>query len=43
MAHGVRVDAQDNIWTVDEGTNMVVKFSPEGRVLMTMGRRPGSR
>ena len=40
MAHAVRVDAQDNIWTVDEGTNMVVKFSPEGRVLMTMGRRP---
>ncbi len=40
MAHGVRVDSQDNIWTVDEGTNMVVKFSPEGRVLMTMGRRP---
>jgi len=40
MAHAVRVDSQDNIWTVDEGTNMVVKFSPEGRVLMTMGRRP---
>ena len=40
MAHAVRVDAQDNIWTVDEGTNMVVKFNPEGRVLMTMGRRP---
>jgi len=40
MAHGVRVDSQDNIWTVDEGTNMVVEFSPEGRVLMTMGRRP---
>lgn len=40
MAHGVRVDSQDNIWTVDEGTNMVVKFNPEGRVLMTMGRRP---
>ena len=40
MAHGVRVDAQDNIWTVDEGTNMVVKFSPEGRVVMMMGRRP---
>src|SRR5262245_14440703 len=35
MAHGVRVDSQDNIWTVDEGTNMVVKFNPEGRVLMT--------
>ena len=39
MAHGVRVDSQDNIWTVDEGTNMVIKFNPEGRVLMTMGRR----
>ena len=39
MAHGVRVDSQDNIWAVDEGTNMVIKFSPEGRVLMTMGRR----
>jgi hypothetical protein len=34
MAHGVRVDSQDNIWVVDEGTNMVVKFI-EGRVLMT--------
>jgi len=40
MAHAVRVDSQDNIWAVDEGTNMVIKFSPEGRVLMTMGRRP---
>src|SRR5437762_522950 len=39
MAHGVRVDSQDNIWTVDEGTNMVIKFNPEERVLMTMGRR----
>jgi len=40
MAHAVRVDAQDNIWTVDEGTNVVVKFNPEGRVLMVFGRRP---
>jgi DNA-binding beta-propeller fold protein YncE len=39
MAHAVRVDSQDNIWTVDEGTDVVVKFSPEGRVLMVMGRR----
>ncbi len=31
FAHSVRVDPQDNIWTVDEGTNMVTKFSPEGR------------
>jgi hypothetical protein len=40
MAHAVRVDAQDNIWAVDEGTDMVIKFNPEGRVLMTLGRRP---
>ena len=40
MAHAVRVDSQDNIWTVDEGTNMVVKFSPEGRVLMTWAAGP---
>ena len=30
FAHSVRVDAQDNIWAVDEGTNMIVKFSPDG-------------
>jgi hypothetical protein len=40
MAHAVRVDAQDNIWVVDEGTNMVVKFNPEGRPVLILGRRP---
>jgi len=40
FAHAVRVDPQDNVWVVDEGSNMVIKFNPEGRVLMTMGRRP---
>ena len=39
FAHSVRVDAQDNIWAVDEGTDMIVKFSPAGKVLMTIGRR----
>ena len=42
MAHAVRVDSEDNIWVVDEGTDMVVKFNPQGRVVMTMGRRPES-
>src|SRR6202140_4574956 len=32
FAHTVRVDAQDNIWAVDEGTNMIIKYNPEGRV-----------
>jgi sugar lactone lactonase YvrE len=40
FAHSVRVDAEDNIWTVDEGSNVVTKFSPEGKVLMVLGRRP---
>jgi streptogramin lyase len=40
QAHTVRVDAQDNIWTVDEAANQIIKFSPEGRVLMVMGRKP---
>ena len=39
MAHAIRVDPQDNIWVVDEGTDMVIKFTPDGRVAMTMGRR----
>jgi hypothetical protein len=40
FAHAVRVDAQDNIWVVDEAASQVIKFSPEGRVLMVMGRKP---
>lgn len=40
FAHAVRVDRQDNIWVIDEGSNMVMKFDPEGRVLMTLGRKP---
>jgi NHL repeat len=40
FAHQVRVDAQDNVWVVDEGTNMIMKFNPAGRVTMVLGRRP---
>ena len=42
FAHSVRVDKDDNIWAVDEGSNMVIKFSPQGKVLMLLGRRPES-
>ena len=37
FAHSVRVDSQDNIWVVDEGTNMVIKFNPAGRIVMVLG------
>ena len=40
FAHAVRVDKDDNVWAVDEGSNMVIKFNPQGRVVMVLGRRP---
>jgi hypothetical protein len=40
FAHTVRVDPQDNIWVVDEGANLVMKFDPDGRIVMVMGRKP---
>jgi hypothetical protein len=40
FAHSVRVDPQDNIWVVDEGTNLVMKFNPAGRIVMVIGHRP---
>lgn len=40
FAHAVRVDKDDNVWAVDEGTNIITKFSPEGKILMVLGKRP---
>src|SRR5579862_4406219 len=39
-AIGLRVDAQDNVWTIDEAAGQVVKFDTEGRVLLVLGRKP---
>src|SRR5581483_5236676 len=39
FAHTVRVDKDDNIWTTDKGTDMVVKFNPAGEVLLVLGRK----
>ncbi len=30
FAHSVRVDKYDNVWMVDEGSGMIIKFDPEG-------------
>ncbi len=35
----MKVDPQDNIWVTDKGSDMVIKFDPEGRVLMVFGRK----
>src|ERR1041384_7059961 len=40
FAHAVRVDKDDNVWAVDEGTNIIQKFSPDGKLLMVLGKRP---
>lgn len=41
FAHSVKIDKDDNIWCVDEGSNMVIEFDPQGRhVKMVLGRRP---
>jgi len=40
FAHAVRVDKYDNVWFVDEGSNMVVKMDPNGVVKLTLGRKP---
>ena len=39
FAHGVRVDPQDNIWAIDKGSDMIIKFKPDGRVDMVFGRK----
>jgi len=39
FAHSVKVDRDDNIWVADKGSDMVVKFNPEGRVVMVFGRK----
>ena len=38
-SHGLRIDADDNIWTTDVGAHTVFKFSPEGRLLMVLGKK----
>jgi DNA-binding beta-propeller fold protein YncE len=38
-AHTVRVDKDDNIWAIDKGSDMIVRFNPEGRVTMVFGRK----
>jgi hypothetical protein len=39
-AIGLRVDPQDNVWTIDVAASQVVKFDPEGRVALVLGRKP---
>src|SRR6195256_5738528 len=38
-APSVRIDKDDNIWAIDKGSDMVIKFNQVGRVLWVFGRR----
>jgi streptogramin lyase len=42
FAHTVRIDRDDNIWAVDKGSDMLIKFNPAGQVVMVFGRRKES-
>ena len=37
-AHGIRIDREGFIWATDNADNFVQKISPDGRVLMTLGK-----
>lgn len=38
-AHGLRVDRDGNVWTTDIGSHLVMKFDPQGKVLLTLGKK----
>jgi sugar lactone lactonase YvrE len=38
-SHGLRFDREGNIWATDTGGHIVVKVSPAGQVLMTLGTK----
>jgi hypothetical protein len=41
-AHSVRIDRDDNIWAIDKGSDLVIKFNQAGRVQWVFGRRQES-
>src|SRR5947207_13023134 len=42
FAHSVRIDKDDNIWAIDKGSDMIIKFNPAGQVVWVFGRRKES-
>lgn len=37
--HAVKIDRDDNIWVADKGSDMIIEFNPDGRVMMVFGRK----
>ena len=44
MPHGLTIDREDNVWLTDVGLHQVFKFTPDGKLLLTLGERatPGA-
>src|SRR5947208_8807380 len=38
-AHAIRYDKDDNLWAIDKGSDMIIRFNPEGHVTMVFGRK----
>ena len=38
-AHSVTIDAAGSLWVTDSAAHVVHKFSPDGRLLMTLGKK----
>ena len=39
VAQQARVDPQDNVWVVDQMSNMVIKFDPNAQIQLLLGRK----
>jgi DNA-binding beta-propeller fold protein YncE len=37
--HGLRIDRDNNVWVTDSGDHLVMKFTRDGKLLMTLGAR----
>jgi hypothetical protein len=40
FAHSVRIDKDQNVWIVDEGSGMVIESRPNGDLVKVLGRKP---
>jgi sugar lactone lactonase YvrE len=45
IPHSIRLDPQGNVWTVDSGSSVVLKFTPQGKLLLRIevGEVPADR
>jgi streptogramin lyase len=42
FAHSVRIDRNNEIWAIDKGSDMIIRFNQAGRVVWVFGRRQES-